>query len=363
MNAFDVLAGKKIFLTGHTGFTGSWASIWLSQLSAEVFGYALEPDTQPSLFYDAQVAKLVESKIADIRDYETLLECMQNFEPDLVLHLAAQPLVSRSYKNPRETFDINCQGTANILEATLNTSSVQGILCVTTDKVYKNSETGTPFIETDELGGKDPYSSSKAAAEVTISSFRQLARAKGSSTPIVTVARGGNIIGGGDWSDDRIVPDFMRAYKANQSLGIRHPESTRPWQHVISLLDGYFSILAGMLGPKKFDFDQAFNLGPSENTSITVGKLVGIMGETIPNVTLDKQDSFFAEAGLLSLDSSLAQKTFDWSPIWNTETAIKKTASWYKAYLSESTSALQLCVEQLSEWSDSRSTGLRIRNQ
>lgn len=362
MNSFLALAGKKIFLTGHTGFTGSWASIWLSELGAEVFGYSLAPDTQPSLFYDAHVSNLIKGNTADIRDYATLLDCMNDFKPDLVLHLAAQPLVSRSYKTPRETFDINCQGTANVLAASLNTPSVQGILCVTTDKVYKNSETGLPFVETDILGGKDPYSASKAAAEITISSFRELARAKGGLSPIISVARGGNIIGGGDWSDDRIVPDFMRAYKAQQSLRVRNLRATRPWQHVISLLDGYFSILVGMLGSNKFDYDQAFNLGPSEKTSITVEQLLGILKEIIPNVNIEKEDAIFAEAGLLSLDSSLAQETFNWQPAWTTNTAISKTASWYEAYISSPSQAMQLCKDQLSEWTSDRSNGIRPQN-
>ncbi len=361
MISFEALSGKKVFLTGHTGFTGSWASIWLSQIGAEVLGYSLEPDTVPNLFNAAEVHNFVTSNTGDVRDYPSLLRSMQNFKPDLVLHLAAQPLVSRSYRYPRETFDINCQGTANVLEAVLNTQSVKGVLCVTTDKVYKNLETGRAFIENDELGGKDPYSSSKAAAELTINSYRELFRTK-ETAPILSVARGGNIIGGGDWSEDRIVPDFIRAFQTNQTLKVRNFDATRPWQHVISLLDGYFSILAGMLGSDKSDFDRAFNLGPIQEAPVSVRQLLRLLQDRIPSVKLAEHGTSFAEAELLSLNSSLAQKTFNWQPLWGTKETIDKTASWYQSYLSDSSEALELCLKQISDWSKLRAGELGKTN-
>jgi CDP-glucose 4,6-dehydratase len=246
----------------------------LNQLGCEVFGYSLEPETTPNLFTEAKVGELVSGKIADIRDYETLREEIVKFQPDLVLHLAAQPLVRRSYRIPRETFEINAQGTANVLEATRGVKSIKGVLCITTDKVYKNLETDHKYVEADELGGLDPYSASKAAAELIIASYRSSFGVSGADLPVIAVARGGNIIGGGDWSEDRLIPDFIRAHEANHELEIRFPNSTRPWQHVISLVDGYLSILEGMGGPNAKDFDQAFNIGPLDNSSVSVSELL-----------------------------------------------------------------------------------------
>jgi CDP-glucose 4,6-dehydratase len=264
---FNSLKGKRVFVTGHTGFTGSWACIWLNQIGCEVFGYSLEPETTPNLFSEAEVGKLVNGKIADIRNFENLREAVVEFQPDLVLHLAAQPLVRRSYRIPRETFEVNAQGTANVLEAIRGVDSIKGVLCITTDKVYKNFETDRQYVETDELEGQDPYSASKAAAELIIASYRSSFGTAGTAFPVIAVARGGNIVGGGDWSEDRLIPDFVRAYDSNKELQIRFPSSTRPWQHVLSLVDGYLTILAGMLGPEPTKFDRAFNLGAHVKTS------------------------------------------------------------------------------------------------
>lgn len=350
---FSSLKGKKVFLTGHTGFTGSWASIWLNQLGCEVFGYSLEPETIPNLFTEAKVGDLVSGKIADIRDFESLKSAIKEFEPDLVLHLAAQPLVRRSYRIPRETFEINAQGTANVLEASRGVESIKGVLCITTDKVYKNLETDHKYTETDELGGLDPYSSSKAAAELVISSYRSSFSVDGSGSPVIGIARGGNIIGGGDWSEDRIIPDFMRAHESKKALEIRFPNSTRPWQHVISLVDGYLSILEGMLGPQAKDFDQAFNLGPMDNSSVPVSELLSMLSEHISGVEIIEGSADFHEAGKLGLDSSLATKTFGWKPNWTTAQSIEATAHWYKSFLAKDKQARQLCLEQIELWMQS----------
>ena len=347
---FNSLKGKKIFVTGHTGFTGSWACIWLNQIGCEVFGYSLEPETTPNLFSEADVGKLVNGKIADIRNYETLREEITKFQPDLVLHLAAQPLVRRSYRIPRETFEVNAQGTANVLEAIRGVDSIKGVLCITTDKVYKNFETDRQYVETDELGGQDPYSASKAAAELVISSYRSSFGVVGSGSPAIGVARGGNIIGGGDWSEDRIIPDFMRAYVSNKALEIRFPKSTRPWQHVISLVDGYLSILEGMLSPKAKDFDQAFNLGPMDKNSVSVSELLSMLSKHIDGVDVLEGSTDFHEAGKLGLNSSLATKTFGWNPNWTTAQSIEETAYWYKAFLAKDKQARQLCLEQIELW-------------
>jgi CDP-glucose 4,6-dehydratase len=268
----------------------------------------------------------------------------------VVLHLAAQPLVRRSYRIPRETFEINAQGTANLLEAVRGVDSIKGVLCITTDKVYKNLETDHLYIESDELGGKDPYSASKAAAELIISSYRASLRVSGALAPIISVARGGNIVGGGDWSEDRLIPDFIRASDAHQSLEIRFPKATRPWQHVISLVDGYLSILDGMLGDESSKFDQAFNLGPINEGAVSVSDLLSMLSVHISGVKIDNEISDLHEAGKLGLNSSLASETFGWKPNWGTEEVIEKTASWYKEFLSGKSDALNLCLRQLESW-------------
>jgi CDP-glucose 4,6-dehydratase len=348
------LAGKRIFLTGHTGFTGSWASIWLNSIGANVFGYSLAPETSPNLFAEAGVDALVDGKIADIRDFDELHNQMAMFKPDLVLHLAAQPLVRRSYRIPRETFEINAQGTANVLEASRLVPSIKGVLCITTDKVYKNLETDHRYVESDELGGKDPYSASKAAAEIIISSYRDSFRVHGFS-PLISVARGGNIVGGGDWSEDRLIPDYIRAVVSGKELDIRFPDATRPWQHVLSLIDGYFTILAGMLGKEASKYDQAFNLGPIETKSFSVSSVLSLLSRELPGVKIKETGPELHEAGKLGLNSDLAIKTFGWKPSWDTHDVIEKTATWYKDHISGAKPALQLCLDQIDSWQQSES--------
>jgi CDP-glucose 4,6-dehydratase len=353
MNDFEsALTGKRIFITGHTGFTGSWASIWLNSMGAELFGYSLVPETSPNLFTDASIGSFVAGVEADIRDFDKLQESMATFQPDLVLHLAAQPLVRRSYRMPRETFEVNVQGTANVLEAARNTPSVRGILCITTDKVYKNLEIDYKYKESDELGGKDPYSASKAAAELVISSFRQSFEKK--SDPLISVARGGNIIGGGDWSEDRLIPDFIRALKSGQLMSVRYPDATRPWQHVLALVEGYCTILAGLLSQDSAKFAQSFNLGPMDEVSVSVKELLSELGHQMSGVKIDYESSELAEAGKLALDSSLASKTFGWNPSWSTQEVIKKTSDWYQSYLANDKSAYDLCAEQIDSWKASK---------
>lgn len=342
------LANKRIFITGHSGFTGSWASIWLQRMGAVVFGYSLSPETTPNLFVEARVSDLVTGIEADIRDYEKLQEAMSAFQPDLVLHLAAQPLVRRGYRVPRETFEINIQGTANVIEAARKTPSVKGILCITTDKVYKNLEIEYKYKESDPLGGKDPYSASKAAAEFVISSFRDSFEA--TRGPLIAVARGGNIIGGGDWSEDRLIPDFMRAHVSGQTMTVRNPDSTRPWQHVLALVEGYFTILAGLMSQDSKLFARAFNLGPNEEDSVSVAELIAELCEQIDGIKVNFEKASLVEASKLALDSTLATKTFNWNPTWSTTAAIRKTVDWYRAYFAGQKSAYELCIEQIDSW-------------
>ena len=218
--------------------------------------------------------------------------------------------------------------------------------------MYKNRETDYNYVETDELGGKDPYSASKAAAEIIISGYRSSLRSQGISSPVIGVARGGNIVGGGDWSDDRLVPDFIKAYQSNESLVIRYPEATRPWQHVISLVDGYLSILTGMVSLDARKFDQAFNLGPKDNGQVSVSELLNLLSEAVPGVQIDTQPSELPEAEKLGVNSELASVVFGWNPIWNTEEVVSRTAAWYKEHLGGS-DALTLCRNQILDWSSS----------
>ncbi|NVL42758.1 CDP-glucose 4,6-dehydratase, partial [Pseudomonas syringae pv. actinidiae] len=243
----DSLAGKKVLVTGHTGFTGGWACLWLKSIGAHVAGYSLAPETTPSLFEELGLENDVDSVLGDICDFDKLLQAVEAFQPDLILHLAAQPLVRRSYREPVQTFMVNAQGTAHVLEAARLVKSVRGVLCVTTDKVYKNNEWAWPYRENDPLGGKDPYSASKAAAEMIIQSYGASYPFSQGLGPAIATARGGNIIGGGDWSEDRLIPDFVRAVNEGQVMTLRYPDATRPWQHVLALVHGYLVILAELL--------------------------------------------------------------------------------------------------------------------
>jgi CDP-glucose 4,6-dehydratase len=344
------LKGKRIFVTGHTGFTGSWASIWLNLIGAEVYGYSLEPETIPNLFTEAKVGNIVNGTFSDIRDFDKLKSAISDFQPDLILHLAAQPLVRRGYKTPRETFETNAQGTANVLEAARLTPSVQGVLCITTDKVYKNLEIDYDYVESDELGGKDPYSASKAAAELIISGYRESIRSQGHESLIISVARGGNIVGGGDWSEDRLIPDYIRAYESGKRLTIRYPNSTRPWQHVLSLIDGYLQILSGMVGNSPEIFDRAFNLGPIESNQVSVADVLEIMSISLPGVEVVREKADLPEAGKLGLSSQLAKDTFGWNPKWTTQDVLEKTAFWYSSFLADKESAYDLCLTQIAEF-------------
>jgi CDP-glucose 4,6-dehydratase len=244
------LHGRRVFVTGHTGFTGSWACLWLQSIGAIVEGYSLPAETTPSLFGAAGLETLVRGTLADICDYPRLLSAMQVFRPDLVLHLAAQPLVRRSYREPLRTFEVNAQGTAHVLEAARTVGGVRGVVCVTTDKVYRNNEWPWAYRENDPLGGKDPYSASKASAEMVIQSYAASYPFSEGKGPAIATARGGNIVGGGDWSEDRLVPDFVRSVVNDAPLTLRYPEATRPWQHVLALVHGYLLLLGKLMGPE-----------------------------------------------------------------------------------------------------------------
>ena len=291
----------------------------------------------------------MDSELGDICNYDSLLASIEAFQPDLILHLAAQPLVRRSYREPLQTFLTNAQGTAHVLEAARIVKSVRGVLCITTDKVYKNNEWPWPYRENDPLGGKDPYSASKAAAEMVIQSYAASYPWQKGEGPAVATARGGNIIGGGDWSEDRLIPDFVRAIVEEQSITLRYPDATRPWQHVLALVHGYLVLLAGLLSDEKHVFAQAWNLGPQDSRHYSVREVLELMSESWKRPDLEYMDNPLPEAQALALDSSLARNLLSWLPVWGTEQVIRHTADWYRKFY-DGVPAREVTLRQINEW-------------
>lgn len=322
---------RRVLVTGHTGFKGSWLCRWLQVLGAEVAGYSLEPCTQPNHF-DLLDLKMI-SYIEDIRDYEALKKVFLDFSPEIVFHLAAQPSVLASYDEPLDTFSTNILGTANVLEASRHTESIKSVVIVTTDKCYKNDERIDGYQETDELGGHDPYSASKACSELVTASYRKSFGLK-DKTPFIASARAGNVIGGGDWTINRIVTDSIIAASKNEKLGIRSPNSTRPWQHVLEPLSGYL-LLGQLMFQEQDSAAEAWNFGPSISSNLTTEKLVNLMNSEWDKIAGDYAVDPDArhEAGLLMLDSTKAKSFLNWDPIWSIETTVKHTVEWYRIFL------------------------------
>lgn len=344
------LSGKRILITGHTGFTGSWACLWLRSIGAEIYGYSLPPATSPSLFEAVGLHKDVPGSFADVVDYEAVLRAVAEFDPDLILHLAAQPLVRRSYREPVRTFEVNAQGTAHVLEAARSVKTVKGVLCITTDKVYKNNEWPWPYRENDPLGGKDPYSASKAAAEMIIQSYAASYPWSEKLGPAIATARGGNIIGGGDWSQDRLIPDFARAVVEDSVLTLRFPDATRPWQHVLALVHGYLILLSELLSDNPGKVARAWNLGPQDVRYYSVRDVLELMSDAWERPALDYMENPLQEANALALDSSLARNQLGWLPAWDTERAIRETALWYRNYYRDPTGARAITLAQIESW-------------
>lgn len=344
------LAGKKIFVTGHTGFTGGWACLWLKSIGAEVAGYSLAPDTKPSLFGATRLGEDTRTTFGDICDYDRLHASIAEFQPDLILHLAAQPLVRKSYREPVRTFMVNAQGTAHVLEAARTVKSVKGVLCITTDKVYKNNEWPWPYRENDPLGGKDPYSASKAAAEMVIQSYAASYPWGDGQGPAIATARGGNIIGGGDWSEDRLIPDFVRAVVDGGALTLRYPDATRPWQHVLALVHGYLVILAGLASSDPVRVAKAWNLGPHDAKQYSVRDVLELMSHNWKRPALEYMDNPLPEAQALALDSSLARNQLNWMPAWDTEQVVRETAAWYRDYYVNPDAARAITLAQINAW-------------
>lgn len=326
-------SGKRVFLTGHTGFKGSWLTFWLAKLGAIVRGYALEPDTDPSIFHILNLDQDCDSLIADVRDNRLLARAIANFRPDIAIHMAAQPLVRVSYRDPLATFDINVRGTANFLEACRGIDTLRTAIVVTTDKCYRNREEFHPYREDEPLGGYDPYSASKACAEIVTEAYRK-SFFGGNSSARIASARAGNVFGGGDWCEDRLIPDAMRAFSKGQSVSVRNPGAVRPWQHVAVLSQGYL-MLARALWEEGEAFATAFNFGPSGDRIVAVRALIeqmasawgeGARWESHPDRNAPH------EAQLLMLDPSQARTKLQWRPADDLHASIAATVAWYKAF-------------------------------
>ena len=324
--------GKKVLVTGHTGFKGSWMCKVLTNMGAEVAGYSLNPPTNPSLFEIAEIEKDIKSYIGDIRDLKKLKAVFDEFQPEIVLHLAAQPIVRDSYKDPVYTYETNVMGTVNILECVRNSESVKSFLNVTTDKVYENKEWCWGYRENEPLDGYDPYSNSKSSSELVTHSYKN-SFFKDSDIAIST-ARAGNVIGGGDFANDRIVPDCIRAAEKKEDIIVRNPHSTRPYQHVLEPVYAYLMIAAKQYEDGKYA--GYYNVGPDDVDCFTTGNLVDLFiskwGEGMK--WIDKFDGGPHEANFLKLDCSKLKSTFGWKPHWNLDTAIEMTVEWTKCWLS-----------------------------
>jgi CDP-glucose 4,6-dehydratase len=327
-------AGKRVLVTGHTGFKGAWLCLWLEQLGAEVVGFSRGRPTEPSLFDLARVGDGVESVEGDIRDAGLMGQVVRDHRPEVVIHLAAQSLVRRSYEEPAETYGVNVLGTANVLEAVRAGEDVRAAICISTDKVYENREWLWGYRENEPLGGHDPYSSSKACAEHVVAAYRSSFFEDGGHGAAVASARAGNVIGGGDWADDRLIPDVMRAAIDGRTVPVRNPGAIRPWQHVLSPLSGYL-----MLAERLWEdngFASAWNFGPADEDAKPVGwiveRLARYWGEGL-SWDLDKGDHAH-EATYLKVDSSKARALLGWTPRWDLDAALEAVVEWYRAYQS-----------------------------
>jgi len=340
--------GKTVFLTGHTGFKGGWIAHWLTELGAYVNGYSLLPPTEKNLFTEIKIQERISSStIGDICDIRLLSNCISQVKPDIVIHMAAQPLVRESYRGPIKTFGVNVIGTLNVLEAVRQVGTAKAIVNITTDKCYENMEWTWPYRENDRLGGYDPYSASKACAEIVTAAYRNSFLAEAGIH--VASVRAGNVIGGGDWAADRLLPDFFRTLDAGTTLMIRSPNSIRPWQHVLEPISGYLK-LAERLYEDGEKFAEAWNFGPGDMDSRPVGWIVEQLCERIPEgrweVETIKQPH---EASLLKLDSSKARARLGWAPRWDIETAINKTVDWHQAWRNKE-DLISLTNEQITSY-------------
>lgn len=342
--------GKKIFITGHTGFKGSWLTLWLQQLGAEITGYSLPAPSEPNLFNLARVGEGITHIEGDIRDYSHLQQAIRKAEPDLIFHLAAQAIVLEGYQSPKETFDVNSGGVVNLLEAVRHIPTVKGVVIVTTDKCYDNKEWVWGYRENDALGGNDPYSASKSMAELVAHSYR-MSFFSSENSPAIATARAGNVIGGGDFAANRIIPDAMKALMEGYPIQVRNPQSVRPWLHVLDPLHGYI-----LLGKRMLDgghaYAEAWNFGPQENTGITVEQLVNklVSGWEGAKWMLTPGASSKPEMHMLRLNWDKSSQKLRWKPQLTWEQALELTVEWYQGYMQEQ-DLRELCLDQIDYYS------------
>ena len=347
----NIYKNRRVLITGHTGFKGSWLSIWLTKLGAEVCGYSLEPNTKPSMFEELKIdSKISKSIIGDILDENLLKQSIQEFQPEIIFHLAAQPLVRLSYKEPVLTYKTNVIGTLNLLEAARKCSSVKALVNITTDKCYENKETLVGYKEEDAMGGYDMYSSSKACAEILSSSYRRSFLDK---SFLLATARAGNVIGGGDWALDRLIPDCIRFINDDVDIEIRNPESVRPWQHVLEPLSGYL-----LLGQKLLEegqkYAEGFNFGPNDESVVKVSEIVQKIIELYGKGSVKIEESnALHEANLLMLNIDKAKRVLGWTPSYNIEQALETTVEWYRHFYQKNIDMYEYTLEQINNYEES----------
>ncbi len=344
---------KKILVTGHTGFQGSWLTLWLKLLGARVTGYSLPPPTKPSLFESLELENDITHIIADIRNLDELKRAISSNEPDLIFHLAAQSLVRESYEKPVETFSTNILGTVNVLDCIRNSTTVKGCIVYTSDKSYENVGTKQVYTENDRLGGNDPYSASKASSEIVTTAYRNSFFGKVSSPRIATI-RAGNVIGGGDWSKDRLIPDFVRAVINKQKINVRNPEHTRPWQFVLEPLSGILWLAVKMIEESKFS--EAWNFGPSSDSKQFTVKMMlkAISTEWGINESImeENTNNELHEDKFLNIDSSKAEKFLGLKLVYNLQETITETVSWYKHFTEQKNEIKNFSIEQIKNYTD-----------
>jgi CDP-glucose 4,6-dehydratase len=348
---FEEYRDRRVLVTGHTGFKGAWLAIWLQEKGAMVAGIALSPEAdRPNLFEVAQISEGITSEIADIREFALVEKCFARFQPEVVFHLAAQALVRRSYLDPIGTFGSNVMGTAHVLEAARRTPSVKAVVCVTTDKVYKNKEWSWGYREIEQLGGKDPYSCSKVCAEFVAGAYMDTLFPLAGNVAIAT-ARGGNVVGGGDWSEDRLIPDLVRSLMASEEIVLRYPQAIRPWQHVLELCRGYLR-LGSFLIEKPDLAKGAWNFGPERENEVEVGVLVAdflrVWGASASRVRIEP--ATLKEAGVLKLDSTKARLELGLKPLLGYNATLEWTAKWYMEFHAGRKLAKELVTEQIQTY-------------
>ena len=344
---------KKVLITGHTGFKGGWLSLILASQGAKVIGFSLPPETKPNLYKSLELDKKMTSIFGDIRNLSEIKKVVKKYKPEIVFHLAAQPLVRKSYADPIATYETNIIGTANVLEAVREAGSVKVVVCITTDKVYENNEWVWPYREEDKLGGFDPYSSSKACAEIVISSYRN-SFFSGKGKALIASTRAGNVIGGGDWSEDRLIPDVIKSVFEKKNLEIRNSESVRPWQHVLDPLFGYIKLAEKLLKNGR-EYADAFNFGPENDEVVPVKDVLIHLNKSLENkIKIKKSGGKHPhEAGLLLLDSSKAKRKLNWSGKLKIAEAVKFTADWYSAFYAKQKMD-EFTLEQIKQYRETK---------